>query len=51
MLKTLLDGRIWLVTQPDHGRLAGQLAAHWGSAHGFAPLGAPLPASVNAPPL
>ena len=39
MLKTLLDDRIWLVTQPDHGRLAGQLAAHWGNRDGFAPLG------------
>jgi hypothetical protein len=31
MLKTLKDGRLWLVTQPDHGRVAGYLAAHWGN--------------------
>jgi hypothetical protein len=32
MLKTLKDGDIWLVAQPDHGLLAGYLAAHWGNA-------------------
>lgn len=31
MLKTHTGGRIWLVTQPDHGNLAGYLAAHWGN--------------------
>ncbi len=31
MLKTMRDGRIWLVTQPDHGQVAGYLAAHWGN--------------------
>jgi hypothetical protein len=31
MLKTHTDGRVWLVTQPDHGQLAGYLAAHWGN--------------------
>ncbi len=32
MLKTTKDGAVWLVTQPDHGELAGYLAAHWGNA-------------------
>jgi hypothetical protein len=31
MLKTLADGKVWLVTQPDHGQIAGYLAAHWGN--------------------
>ena len=31
MLKTLADGEVWLVTQPDHGQIAGYLAAHWGN--------------------
>jgi hypothetical protein len=30
MLKTIKDGKLWMVTQPDHGQLAGYLAAHWG---------------------
>jgi hypothetical protein len=30
MLKTLANGRVWLVTQPDHGKIAGYLASHWG---------------------
>ena len=32
MLKTTKEGAVWLVTQPDHGELAGYLAAHWGNA-------------------
>ncbi|MFM1767492.1 MAG: hypothetical protein RJA22_21 [Verrucomicrobiota bacterium] len=35
MLKTIKDGRLWLVTQPDHGQVAGYLAAHWGGHGGF----------------
>ena len=31
MLKTRLDGRTYLVTQPDHAELSGHLAAHWGN--------------------
>lgn len=30
MLKTARNGSTWLVTQPDHGEIAGYLAAHWG---------------------
>jgi hypothetical protein len=37
MLKTRVNGEIWLVTQPDHGRIAGYLAAHWGNAQFQAP--------------
>ena len=35
MLKTIKDGNLWLVTQPDHGQAAGYLAAHWGGHAGF----------------
>jgi hypothetical protein len=31
MLKTRRGDQYWLVTQPDHGGLAGTLAAHWGN--------------------
>jgi len=31
MLKTIKDGKLWLVTQPDHGQVAGYLAARWGN--------------------
>ena len=31
MLKTLKNGRLWLVTQPDHAQVTGYLAAHWGN--------------------
>lgn len=31
MLKTSRDEHVWLVTQPDHGQIAGYLAAHWGN--------------------
>ena len=31
MLKTQHAGKLWMVTQPDHGALAGFLAAHWGN--------------------
>lgn len=34
MLKTRVGDDLWLVHQPDHGRLAGYLAAHWGG-NGF----------------
>jgi len=36
MLKSIVDGRIHLVTQPDHAQISGALAAHWGGANGFA---------------
>ena len=35
MLKTQRENQTWLVSQPDHGRVAGYLAAHWGN-DGFA---------------
>lgn len=31
MLKSERDGQYWLVTQPDHGAVAGYMAAHWGN--------------------
>jgi hypothetical protein len=31
MLKTKKNNQFWLVTQPDHGQLAGTFAAHWGN--------------------
>jgi len=31
MLKTEKNHQFWLVTQPDHGHLAGTFAAHWGN--------------------
>jgi len=31
MLKTQRNGKTWLVSQPDHGAVAGFLAAHWGN--------------------
>ena len=37
MLKTHRDNRTWLVSQPDHGRVAGYLAAHWGNDQFAAP--------------
>lgn len=36
MLKTVVDGDVWLVHQPDHARVSGYLAAHWGGANEFA---------------
>ena len=36
MLKTRVSNEIWLVHQPDHARVSGYLAAHWGGANGFA---------------
>ena len=33
-----MNNQSWLVTQPDHGQLAGALAAHWGN-DTFQPLG------------
>lgn len=36
MLKTRVGDAIWLVQQPDHSRVAGYLAAHWGGENGFA---------------
>jgi hypothetical protein len=49
MLKTRVGDDLWLVQQPDHGRLAGYLAAHWGGANGFARPGgyAPFPAPAE----
>ena len=29
MLKTLQDGKVWLVSQPDHSEIAGYFA-RWG---------------------
>ena len=31
MLKTKQDDEWWLITQPAHAELAGQMAAHWGN--------------------
>jgi hypothetical protein len=36
MLKTRMGTDAWLVHQPDHARVAGYLAAHWGGGNGFA---------------
>lgn len=36
MLKTRVGDDIWLVHQPDHARVAGYLAAHWGGTSDFA---------------
>lgn len=36
MLKTQVDDELWMVHQPDHARVSGYLAAHWGNASGFA---------------
>jgi hypothetical protein len=49
MLKTRVGDDLWLVHQPDHSRLAGYLAAHWGGANGFARPGvyAPFPAPAE----
>lgn len=38
MLKTKMNHQLYMVTQPDHGQLAGALAAHWGNDN-FRPLG------------
>lgn len=32
MLRTEIEDTLTFITQPDHGRLAGMLAAHWGNA-------------------
>ena len=31
MLKTTRNGQVWLITQPAHAELSGQMAAHWGN--------------------
>jgi hypothetical protein len=31
MLKTRRGAQVWLITQPSHADLAGQMAAHWGN--------------------
>jgi len=31
MLKTIHNNKLYMVTQPDHGQIAGYLAAHWGN--------------------
>ncbi len=36
MLKTRVGSDFWLVHQPDHARVSGYLAAHWGGAGDFA---------------
>ncbi len=35
MLKTSMGKTLWLVQQPDHARVSGYLAAHWGGVNGF----------------
>ncbi len=45
MLKTTRNEQSWLVTQPDHGAVAGYLAAHWGNDR-FAPPGGFAPAQA-----
>jgi hypothetical protein len=36
MLKAHVNNETWLVQQPHHAQVSGFLAAHWGSANGFA---------------
>jgi hypothetical protein len=31
MLVTRRRGQLWLITHPEHGRVAGELCAHWGN--------------------
>jgi hypothetical protein len=31
LLKTLIDGKTWLISQPDHAAVSGYLIAHWGN--------------------
>ncbi len=31
MLKTKRGSQVWLITQPAHAELSGQMAAHWGN--------------------
>jgi hypothetical protein len=31
LLKTVIDGKTWLVSQPDHAAVSGYLIAHWGN--------------------
>lgn len=35
MLKTVVGDEVWLIEQPDHARVSGFLAAHWGGVNGF----------------
>lgn len=44
MLKTRVGDDIWLVHQPDHARVAGYLAAHWGGSSEFSRPGYYTPA-------
>ena len=37
MLKTKRGSQVWLITQPAHAELSGQLAAHWGNEEFAAP--------------
>ena len=37
MLKTKRGSHVWLITQPAHAELSGQLAAHWGNEEFAAP--------------
>ena len=37
MLKTIHNNKLFMVTQPDHGQIAGYLAAHWGNEEFNAP--------------
>ena len=37
MLKTKRGQKVWLITQPAHAELAGQMAAHWGNEEFAAP--------------
>ncbi|MCA9263704.1 MAG: DUF3891 family protein [Planctomycetales bacterium] len=38
MLRTVRNGDVWFVSQPDHAAVSGYLAAHWGNKR-FSPLG------------
>ena len=43
MLKTDRGQKVWLITQPAHAELAGQMASHWGNQEfGDVPLAADL---------
>ena len=37
MLKTINNNKLYMVTQPDHGQVAGYLASHWGNKEFNAP--------------
>ncbi len=49
MLKTIQDDRLWLVSQPDHSRIAGYFAAHWGNSAFASPGSFAAPTPVADP--